>query len=600
MNIDEFHISYNARHLNPEEVAQNFIFSKSYSSLIQGNHSVLLGARGCGKTTLMKMLTLNGLYSWKGTQAAKVRENIPFYAVYISTDIFWNVKNNKSYEHLAGYSNFAEIISRFSVATNVFVSLCETFQQILNFELNFSSDSEKEIELCEYLISEWMLEENTIPTLNYVKESLKRRSDHFNRFIQKFIFNNQNEKEKLDLEEYLFIEFKSSINLVITIFDRIFEGKKKWALCFDELELAPNWLFEDLFLSLRSTNQKLIFKLSASPIVSLSKEIPATVGNDLNLIKMWEEGDEKFSKKIISSILKKRFGTIIDPDHFFNSNPIYNKDKGSYEEGSDFYNIIKELISKDESFRNFLINKKVDIENPIASDEKSKDTLFRKIKPIVYFRNYYIDSVNYGENTELTSKLRSRKNSTLYNGAEVLYKICDGNPRWLIGIVNSILSKLFDKSKSTNITDIQVDVLHETSAQFMNIISNIPITPIKTNSKTYTLEDIIKLVGNNFSNEILGPTFKMDPKGSFKVDESTFLIPDPFIEILGKAVYQGALILLDSNQSVFDFEVRGKKFRLAYMLAPLFKLPLRTYNPINLSTFFNEKDYDTSQKTLFE
>ncbi|WP_119789593.1 ORC-CDC6 family AAA ATPase [Flavobacterium anhuiense] len=601
MNVDEFHISYNARHLNPEEVAKNFIFSKSFSSLIQGNHSVLLGARGCGKTTLMKMLTLNGLHSWKGAQALVVRNSIPFYSVYISTDIFWNVKNNKSYEHLEDYENFAEIISRFSVATNVFVSLCETFQQILSLELNLEPDSKSEIELCELLIKEWMLD-NTIPTLNYIKESLKRRSDQFNRFIQKIIFNYRNSDNKLVLDEYLFIEFKSSINLVVSIFDRIFKTEKKWAFCFDELELAPNWLFEELFLSLRSTNQNLIFKLSASPIVSLSKEIPATVGNDLNLIKMWEEGDEKFSKKIVASILRKRFGKIIDPDNFFTSNSIYNKDKGSYEQGSEFYQIIKELISKDESFKKFLISKKVNVEKPIAVDEKTKDTLFRKIKPIVYFRNYYIDSVFSDENSQIKSKLRSRKTATVYSGAEVIYKICDGNPRWLIGIVNSILTKSFNKSKSASIKDIQVDVLQETAVQFMNIISNIPINPIKLRNTaiTYTLEDIIKLIGDSFTNEILGPTFKMDPKGSFKVDESVFLIPDQFIELLEKAVYQGALILVDSNQSVFDFEVRGKKFRLAYMLAPLFKLPLRTYGQVNLSTFFTDKSTDTSQKNLFE
>lgn len=599
MNLDEFHISYNARHLNPEEVAKNFIFSKSYSSLIQGSHSVLLGARGCGKTTLLKMLTLNGLNSWKGAQARKVRESIPFYAVYISTDIFWNVKNNKSYEHLEGYSNFPEIISRFSVSTNVFVSLCETFEQILNLEFNLQSGSDKEIELCRELISEWMLP-NTIPTLAYVKESLKRRSDTFNRFIQKIIFNFRPEDERVQLDDYLFIEFKSSINLIVSIFERIFRTEKMWAFCFDELELAPSWLREELFLSLRSTNQKLLFKLSASPIVSLSKEIPASAGNDLKLIKMWEEGDEKFSKRIVSSILKKRFGKIVDSDIFFNSNPIYKKDKGAYEEGSDFYKEMKALIKKDESFRNFLTLKSVNINKPLATDEKSKDTLFRKIKPIVYFRNYFIDSVYFDEIGEIRSKLRSRKTATLYSGAEVLYKICDGNPRWLIGIVNSILSKSFDRSKGLSIGDIQVEVLHETSIQFMNVISNIPITPIKTRFKTYTLEDIIELIGSNFNNEILGPTFKMDPKGSLKVDESSFLIPDPFIELLEKAVYQGALILLDSNQSVFDFEVRGRKFRLAYMLAPLFKLPLRTYGTVNLSTFFSDRTGDISQKNLFE
>ncbi|MNF87318.1 hypothetical protein D3C84_697830 [compost metagenome] len=73
------------------------------------------------------------------------------------------------------------------------------------------------------------------------------------------------------------------------------------------------------------------------------------------------------------------------------------------------------------------------------------------------------------------------------------------------------------------------------------------------------------------------------------------------IDILEKATYQGAIILLNSNDSAFDFEVRGKKFRLSYMLAPLFKLPLRTYNEINLSTCFQENETKNIQQiNLFE
>lgn len=286
MDINEFHISFNARHLNPVEIAENFIYAKSFNLLIQNNHSVLLGARGCGKTTLMKMLTLSALYSWKGNQAKKVRENMPFYAIYISTDIYWNVKNNKSYDQLKDYDNFPDIISKFSVTTNILISICSTFEEILALELNLVKGSKKENEFCEYLMSEWMLPQ-TVPTLDYIKEALKRRSDIFNRFVQSVIFNFK-KGDQIDIsdKEFLFIDFKSSLELVISIFERIFEVNKKWAFCFDELELAPDWLRDDLFLSLRSTNQKLIYKLSASPIVSLSNRYPATVGNDLILIKM--------------------------------------------------------------------------------------------------------------------------------------------------------------------------------------------------------------------------------------------------------------------------------------------------------------------------
>lgn len=602
MDVNEFHISFNARHLNPVEIAENFIYSKSFNFLIQNNHSVLLGARGCGKTTLMKMLTLGALYSWKGSQAKKVRENMPFYAIYISTDIYWNVKDNKSYDQLKDFNDFPDIISKFSVTTNIFISLCNTFEEILEFELNQSKGSKKENELCEYLMSEWMLPK-TVPTLQYIKEALKRRSDIFNRFVQSVIFNFSKD-EKLDLsdKEFLFIDFRSSLELITLIFERIFEVNKKWAFCFDELELAPDWLRDDLFLSLRSTDQKIIYKLSASPIVSLSNKYPATVGNDLNLIKMWESGDEMFSKKIISSILDKKFNKKINLNDYFHSSNIYGKEKGTYLKGSEFYNEVKSLIIKDESFRNFLARKNVNLENPIALDEKSKDILYRKIKPIVYFRNYFIDYVKSdSENNELKVKLRSRKTASLYSGIEVLYKICDGNPRWLIGIINSILNRIIDKPKSTDIRDIQVDVLHETAIQFMNVISNIPIDLYKTQKTNYTLEDLINLIGKSFQNEILGPNFIMDPKGSFIVEKSEILIPEKLIEMLEKAVYQGAIILLNSNDSAFDFEVRGKKFRLSYMLAPLFKLPLRTYGEINLSSCFQETEpKNIQQKNLFE
>lgn len=263
---------------------------------------------------------------------------------------------------------------------------------------------------------------------------------------------------------------------------------------------------------------------------------------------------------------------------------------------------MKSLIAKDESFRNFLSRKKVDLENPIAMDEKSKDILFRKIKPIVYYRNYFIDYVGYNiDDDELKVKLRSRKTASLYSGIEVLYKICDGNPRWLIGIINSILNRIIDKPKSTDIRDIQVDVLHETAVQFMNVISNIPIDPYKTQKRDYTLEDLINLIGKTFQNEILGSNFKMDPKGSFIVEKSETLIPEKLIAILEKAAYQGAIILLNSNDSAFDFEVRGKKFRLSYMLAPLFKLPLRTYGELNLSSCFQETEIKNIQQgNLFE
>ena len=327
--MSEFYSSYNARHLNASEVAETFISSSSFEELIQNNHSIILGARGCGKTTLMKMLTLPALHSWKGKLAINVREKLGFYAVYISTDIYWNVKNTSYVNQLEKFGGFAERISKFSVTSSIFLSLCTSFKDVIKHEIK-ETNPELEIELSKKLIEIWSLE-STIPQLEYVREAINKRIDKFNQFIQMVMFNFNSEDEiKYEQFDFLNLNYSSSVNLAIDIFERVYgltDKNKKWALCFDELELAPKWLQEDLFRSLRSTNQKLLYKLSASPILSIKEqEFSASSGNDLSLITMWDVKDNfNLSKKLISNRLRYKYGCATDILDFFGSNEIYNK-----------------------------------------------------------------------------------------------------------------------------------------------------------------------------------------------------------------------------------------------------------------------------------
>lgn len=239
--IDAFYNTYNARHLNPREVAETFIWSANYGKLIQNNHSVILGARGCGKTTLMKMLTLPALHSWSGIQAQTIRENINFYSIYISTDIYWDVKNQTYSSQLKKFGAFSKVISEFSVNSNVFKSLCDTFKNIITLELS-DKDDEKEYELCKVLIDAWKLK-STIPKIDYIIDALNLRIDNVNQLIQGLIFNYKTESD-IPKEDFFALTFESSIEYLIPIFERIYgiQAKKKWALCFDELEFAPTWL----------------------------------------------------------------------------------------------------------------------------------------------------------------------------------------------------------------------------------------------------------------------------------------------------------------------------------------------------------------------
>lgn len=586
--FDSFYNTYNARHLNPKEVAETFIYSENYEKLIQNNHSIILGARGCGKTTLMKMLTLPALHTWAGAEAENIRKNIPFYSIYISTDIYWDVKNQIYSSQLECFGTFADKISRFSVNTNVFKAVCETFRDIIEIDLQ-TEDEEKEIELCQALIKAWQLK-STIPKLEYIIDSLNERVDQVNQLIQHVIFNVKKEEE-IPTQDYFNLSFESSLQLIIPLFERIYSivNKRKWALCFDELEFAPIWLQKTLFASLRSRAQYILYKLSASPILptelekSLRKEYGATPGNDVQMIKMWSStGNKTFSRKLIDSLLKKK-NNQTSSDIFFGTNDVYNKDPDSYIEGSPFYKELQELIAKDDAFAQFLTDYHVDIQKPLATSSRQKDTLFRKIKPIVYFRNFYLESNKRQPKGKTKAALRGRKMSELYSGIEILCKVCDGNPRWLIGIINSILAKAKPTSADKKVQALE---LFNAARRFKNVIANIPIGE----NSTYNLFEIINKIGAYFSEQVLGPDFNMDPRGTFVVNENPLEVDQSIIDLIEKGISQGAFILLDSADDAFDFEIRNQRFKFSYLLSILYKLPIRVYPSTRLSECLKDGD----------
>jgi len=78
--------SFNARNYTPSQVAETFISSEDFETLWRNEHTVLLGPRGSGKTTLFKMLTVQALYSWSHPLAEKLKSRKPFTAIFVPTD----------------------------------------------------------------------------------------------------------------------------------------------------------------------------------------------------------------------------------------------------------------------------------------------------------------------------------------------------------------------------------------------------------------------------------------------------------------------------------------------------------------------------------
>ena len=302
---------------------------------------------------------------------------------------------------------------------------------------------------------------------------------------------------------------------------------------------------------------------------------------------MWNlSSNESFSKHLIESLLHDKFDNI-DSTAFFGSNPLYIEGKEKYNNESHYIKQIRELLIKDTSFKQFLLNKGINIKNPLPKSEDQKDSIFRKIKPVVYFRNYFIDKNSGNSKPSLKTK---HKAINLYNGIELLSKICEGNPRWIIVLTNSILLKSDQIYAKDN---VQYDEIMKISNRFINSIENIPL---KLKSSELSMSVFIDKVGAYFKDQLLGSKFNIEPDSTFIYDDKNITSED-YKNIIEKGLFQGAFILVENQNENFDFEINNKRIKLSYMYYPKYRLPIRKSDAVSLSTILGE---NFSANTLFD
>src|ERR1700753_2326835 len=84
--------SINARALSAPQVAETFVLSSHFTDLCRRRHSIVLGPRGSGKATLLKMLQPAALEVWKHPKADEIASALDFTAIFVATDISWSAQ----------------------------------------------------------------------------------------------------------------------------------------------------------------------------------------------------------------------------------------------------------------------------------------------------------------------------------------------------------------------------------------------------------------------------------------------------------------------------------------------------------------------------
>jgi hypothetical protein len=598
--------AFNARALDPQQVAQTFVPSAHYSVLVKQAHTLIVGPRGSGKTTLLKMLQQPALEAWSHPDADNFRRSINFTGVFIATDVSWR-EQISALGNLQLEPEYARILSIAAFSTHVLRALVMSMEQRVAKAAASSGvpqhrrveiTVEGESQLVREVSRNWHLRP-TLPTLLSLRYSLSSRlSEIYELGSRETLLPKEGRGERLASVPYLHLDFLKSATLAIEIFDdATSQGRGRWALLFDELELAPEWILSKLVNSLRSVDDRFLFKLSMSPfsrdVTGFESALSATPGHDYDVIPLWYAHKEEgytFCRALLTSMIRARGNSTVEPEQLLGRSefetPVeeWAETGTAYRRGSRLQVRFARMAQRDKSFRDYLASRQIDPESLDVPEGDARAADIRKVTSLLVVRDAF-RSDDSTEAAALHRRLRTRKNPPLYAGAKAVFAMSEGNPRWLKGIVGRLLTEAPHTGRITAAR--QNAEVREAAHRFRALLRTIPCPPLPSNRTVRGLLSVLDLIGRHFFNAVVLDDFNPDPSGSFIIDSRT----DPIlVESLGRALNAGAIIYVPDNSSPLTLgSLRGKRFRLSYLLAPYYQLPLMLGKPVALSSILKSE-----------
>ena len=578
--------SFNARNLAPGQVAKSFVPPGHFQTLIGQHHTLIVGPRGSGKTTLLKMLQQEALDAWDSPVGKKTRESITYKSVYVGTDISWS----KQIAGLGSKRFSPEEQSVFSVAaftSQILKRLIECMHYLASHDPSFGLSSQKESFVSREIAKTFELKEDATSWLG-LKYALGRRivgihslaSEERNR-------GSEVRSDRLADARYLHLSFLPCCSTAVDIFnDAIAQPHARWAFLFDELELAPKAIRNYLLDSLRSVDDRFLFKLSLVPFgddVSIFRDVlSAMPGHDFEVIPLWyshKDDSKSFCLELWRSMVQAKGLPDLQPHDAlgrsaFETDRSEWTDEGmAYGKDSRLAKRFKNLAEKDLTFQDFLKSNGIDVDklSELSSNQRSANV--RKATTIVAVRDAFIQS-----HDGTSVRLRSRKSTNLYTGADSLFAITEGNPRWFKGIIGPLLEDLSDENQTVSQT-AQTSAIEKASRRFRAMLRTVPVEDDALGKSSRGLLSLLTSVGEFLEAELIKKPFNLDPPGSITIDSR---VNSGTLDSLGKAINTGAIVCTDSLETPWS-SLRGKSFRLSYLLAHDYRLLLRAGRSVSMT-----------------
>ncbi|CAN5227933.1 hypothetical protein BH11ACT5_BH11ACT5_15710 [soil metagenome] len=579
--------SQNAVKMSAREVALSFVDPPAFSQLVRSDNALLIGPRGSGKTTLLKMLQSEALEHWEGDAAAVTRQLVHTSGVFIGADRMWSeqlvdvdLENQKAfgvgaYALHVGKSLTRTMSHRASEIPDALRANCH-----LRVELDSSAERYVSHRICEL----FKLPSRT-PSFASVIRQFNDRLSELGTYRRRFLAGHS-------LPDWGYLDPISAASAAAEEFnDRAGQPDHWWTLLFDELELAPEDVVTDILGRLRGNEERLLYKISLSPVHHqmdmLRGELGAIHGQDVEHISL-TVADKKPSVDFTARLLKHHLHLrlpkarlspyrLLGASYFDGGDaPLDSSQHSDVTSGSNPYAVGKplwrdmdELAQVDTSFRSYLFQHGIDLNDLDSMPSGARAAQLRKIRNLVVVRAFF----------SRNGIRRSRKSREVYTGASTMLALPDGNPRMATILIRELISKLETSNSSVLSRAAQADAIDSLTGRFLALVQ--AQVSVVVDGTHISVLDLLDRIGESLAERVLGETFRADAPAGFWVDSR---VPPAHLILLEQAVNIGAIIHVPrGNDPAVSDSVQGRHYRLSYLMAPRYNLPLRLGKTVALT-----------------